>query len=174
MSPQESRSDGLTVRKAFRTISIRCSAGAESDARKRLFAGGSCLLASEAGALCDNYKLADDLKYVHGVEYLDIAYQHFHEGRYIDVHCWVFTPWSFLDLMGKIISSFGLEFELARFLTTQDHDLEFYVQLVKKKGPSTGWAEASSKAFETAIWPNSAMPTVPADGLYRSVAAAHR
>ena len=129
-------------------------------------------VSADTWALWDNYKLADDLKYFHGVEYLDIAYQHFHEGRYIDVHCWVFTPWSFLELMGKIISSFGLEFELARFLTTQDHDLEFYVQLVKKKGPSTGWAEASSKAFETAIWPNSAMPTVPADGLYRSVAAA--
>ena len=127
------------------------------------------VVSADTWALWDNYKLADDLKYFHGAEFLDIAYEHFHQGKYIDIHCWVFTPWSFLELMGKILPRFGLSFELGRFLTTQDHDLEFYVQLVKTETPATDWATASAEAFETALWPESAMPATPADGLYRRV-----
>ena len=91
------------------------------------------------------------------------------QGKYIDIHCWVFTPWSFLELMGKVVSGFGVNFELGHFLTTQDHDLEFYVQLVKTETSTTDWNAASAEAFKAALWPASAMPTLPADGLYRRV-----
>lgn len=141
---------------------------------RRLIPGLRCILdhfanvvSADTWALWENYKLADDLTYFHGAEYLDLAYDHFHQGKYVDIHCWVFTPWSFLELMGKIVSRFGVNFELGHFLTTQDHDLEFYVQLVKTEAPATDWAAASDRAFKTALWPASAMPTQPADGLYR-------
>jgi SAM-dependent methyltransferase len=131
-------------------------------------------VAADTWALWDDYSLADDLKFFHGPEYLDIAYEHFHAGKYIDIHCWVFTPWSFLEVMGKLTPLFGLDFELAHFLTTQDHDLEFYVQLVKTKALSTDWAKASVEAFATALWPASAAPSLPADGLYRRMTNARR
>jgi SAM-dependent methyltransferase len=124
-------------------------------------------VSADTWALWDNYKLADDLTYFHGADYLDAAYEGFQQGKYIDIHCWVFTPWSFLELMGNIVSRFGLKLELGHFLTTQDHDLEFYLQLVKTETPATDWAAASAEAFETALWPATAMPTVPADGLHR-------
>jgi SAM-dependent methyltransferase len=127
------------------------------------------VVSADAWALWDDYKLADDLKYFHGPEFLDLAHDHFHSGKYIDIHCWVFTPWSFLELMGKITSTFALGFALGHFLTTQEHDLEFYVQLVKTETPPTDWDKASAEAFETALWPASAMPTLPADGLHRRV-----
>lgn len=126
-------------------------------------------VAADTWALWNDYSQADDLKFFHGAEYLDIASEHFHTGKYIDIHCWVFTPWSFLDVMGKLTRPFGLDFELGHFLTTQEHDLEFYVQLVKTPSPSTDWSKASAEAFETALWPTSAMPTLPADGLHRRV-----
>jgi predicted SAM-dependent methyltransferase len=126
-------------------------------------------VSADTWALWDDYKLADHLKYFHGPEFLNVAYEHFQQGKYIDIHCWVFTPWSFLELMGKVISGFGVNFELGHFLTTQDHDLEFYVQLVKTETPTTDWSAASAEAFETALWPTSGTPTLPADGLYRRV-----
>jgi len=76
--------------------------------------------------------------------------------------------------MGRLTPLFGLDFELAHFLTTQDHDLEFYVQLVKTPASSTDWAKASVEAFATALWPASAAPSLPADGLYRRMTNARR
>jgi SAM-dependent methyltransferase len=106
--------------------------------------------------LWDDYACIPDLKFHHGPEFLSLAQREFAEGKYIDVHCWVYTPWSFMDLMRQITTEAPqLSFDLAYFLTTQDHDLEFYVQLEKVNRPTTDWAALKDKASKTALWPRS-------------------
>ncbi|MET4277752.1 MULTISPECIES: methyltransferase domain-containing protein [unclassified Bradyrhizobium] len=109
--------------------------------------------------LWDDYACVPELKFHHGPEFLELAAREFNEGKYIDVHCWVFTPWSFMDLIRRITSEVPhLNFNLAYFLTTQDHDLEFYVQLEKVAAGTTNWAEIKDIAEKTALWPESATP----------------
>ncbi|MBB3542448.1 methyltransferase domain-containing protein [Rhizobium sp. BK399] len=121
--------------------------------------------------LWDNYETADNLQYHHGPEILESAMKQYLEGQYMDVHTWVFTPWHFMHLMGRMVSEMALRFDLKFFLTTQDHDLEFYVQLERVDEPSTEWAGEASDARNGAIWPPGA-PQIPADGIVskRSVA----
>jgi hypothetical protein len=49
---------------------------------------------------------------------------------YVDVHCWVFTPATFLDLLGRLME-LGLVpwFEVAAFHATEPGSLEFHVAL---------------------------------------------
>lgn len=103
-------------------------------------------------ALWDDYSKASSVSYAHGAEFLDLAHKHYHEGKYVDVHCWVFTPWSFMNLMGQIDRRLGLGFRLKHFLTTQSHDLEFYVAL-EKGGGTTDWELEESIAKHGALWP---------------------
>jgi hypothetical protein len=49
--------------------------------------------------------------------------------EYIDVHCSVFTPASFLDLYEKLVRLGLVEFEVAHFVPTAFNDLEFHVSL---------------------------------------------
>jgi hypothetical protein len=105
-------------------------------------------------ALWDDYSKAGDAPYAHGPEFLDVAHQHFHEGRYIDIHCWVFTPWSFMNLMADISEKMSLGFKLANFKTTQRHDLEFYIAL-QKSSEKTDWRAQAQDALETALLPSS-------------------
>jgi len=58
--------------------------------------------------LWDDYTLADHLHYYHGSEYLSRAEREHAEGKYIDVHCWVFTPWHFMHMMGRMVREMGL------------------------------------------------------------------
>jgi len=51
----------------------------------------------------------------------------FETGDYCDVHCWVFTPDSFFELLGEIASADLLKFEIAEFYETEG--CEFYVSL---------------------------------------------
>lgn len=103
-------------------------------------------------ALWDDYSNAHSARYAHGPEFLNVAYEHHAEGRYIDIHCWVFTPWSFMNLMADISEQFGLGFTLASFMTTQSHDLEFYVTL-RKSTEKTDWRAKADWAFNNALWP---------------------
>jgi SAM-dependent methyltransferase len=155
-----------------RLSSMEEIANAHAEHRRR--PGLRCLMDHFGGvvqvdtwSLWENFASADDLRYIHGPEYLELAQRHFFEGRYVDAHCWVFTPWSFLECIGHLVAKFGLDFELGRFLTTQDHDLEFYVQLIKRPNPQTDWSAVSHDAYETALWPTGVAPSMPADGLYR-------
>ncbi len=50
-------------------------------------------------------------------------------GRYIDVHCWVFTPLSFLGLMEQLAALGLLRFECARCFDTERDEDEFIVIL---------------------------------------------
>ncbi|ABS15444.1 class I SAM-dependent methyltransferase [Brucella anthropi] len=62
-------------------------------------------------------------------------------GEYVDVHCWVFTPWQFLSLIGHIVSRYDVGFDLRYFRTTQPNEEEFHVQLEKVKSTGTKWSE---------------------------------
>jgi hypothetical protein len=87
-----------------------------------------------------------ELEYCHGPEYLELAAREYSEGKYIDVHYWVFTPWHFLKMMGLVCQKLGVSFDLQYFLTTQKHDLEFYIQLKKVETVSTDWLSEARKA----------------------------
>lgn len=50
-------------------------------------------------------------------------------GAYHDVHCWVFTPASFLSLMLELSELDLLEFACERFLSTARDDMEFFVDM---------------------------------------------
>jgi predicted SAM-dependent methyltransferase len=103
--------------------------------------------------LWDNYEIVNDLPFVHSAAFLTLAAEHYQEGRYIDVHCWVFTPWSFLETLGRIAREENLNFDLEYFKTTQLNDLEFYVRLVRVPSPTTDWAEVARQAQVEAFWP---------------------
>lgn len=105
--------------------------------------------------LWEDYSLAKNLPYEHGPEYLDLACRHFNEGKYVDVHNWVFTPWSFMDLMGWMVEEYGLTYNLRWYQTTPQHDLEFMVQLEKSETGSstTDWGNAAHYARQSAKWP---------------------
>lgn len=49
--------------------------------------------------------------------------------RYIDTHCWVFTPDSFLELLDLLAQLKLLPFTVASFTTTQPGEFEFFAQL---------------------------------------------
>lgn len=49
--------------------------------------------------------------------------------QYVDVHCSVFTPESFLDLHEKLARLGLIEFEVAHFVPTEFNQLEFHVSL---------------------------------------------
>lgn len=104
-------------------------------------------------ALWDDYRTAEGQQYHHGPEFLEMAMRQHAEGQYVDVHAWVFTPWHFMHLMSRMVREMGLKFDLKFFMTTQDHDLEFYVQLERVKIPSTDWAAEAEKAEREALWP---------------------
>ena len=108
--------------------------------------------------LWNDYRGLDKLPFYDPPNNLKVAFQNYEAGKYIDVHCWVFTPWSFLELLGDIEVSFGLGFELQYFLTTQSHDLEFYVQLRRTNRPQTDWMAEAEKARRDALWPVNSLP----------------
>jgi SAM-dependent methyltransferase len=51
------------------------------------------------------------------------------EPRYIDSHCWVFTPQSFLGLLDLLAQLQLLPFKVASFTETERGEIEFFVQL---------------------------------------------
>ncbi len=53
--------------------------------------------------------------------------------QYVDSHCLVFTPYSFMDILREIIINDLMDYEVAFFLETQQNELEFYVSLRKIK-----------------------------------------
>ena len=123
------------------------------------------VVTADTSALWNDYSASQRFKFCHGPEYLELAQRRFNEGLYIDVHCWVFTPWSFFSLLGRIIATNGLGFDLKYFLTTQTHDLEFYVQLERVEKPATDWIAAAIDAYENALQPQTGRQSVPAHSL---------
>nr|WP_246712652.1 methyltransferase domain-containing protein [Rhizobium sp. BK399] len=114
--------------------------------------------------LWDNYSWADHAPYFHDDSFLPHAMEKWQDGEYVDVHAWVFTPWHFMHLMDRMTSEMGLKFDLCYFLTTQDHDLEFYVQLERSDQVCTDFAVEEARARSVSPWPIGS-PRAVADGL---------
>jgi SAM-dependent methyltransferase len=56
------------------------------------------------------------------------------DGRYVDSHCWVFTPASFLDQLDAMLALGWLDYRIEHFHPTEAGDLEFHVRLVAVEG----------------------------------------
>ena len=108
---------------------------------------------ADTWALWDDYAKLDEFPFFHDPSFLSLAARHYAEGRYVDVHCWVFTPWSFLDVLGQAVKETGLGFDLESFQTTSSHDLEFYVRLARVARSTTDWAREAVIARAGARWP---------------------
>lgn len=50
---------------------------------------------------------------------------------YVDCHCYVYTPASFVEILRALITERLLDFEVVYFLETQQYEIEFYVSLRK-------------------------------------------
>lgn len=109
----------------------------------------------DAGELWRDYSIGRDAHRATPPTAVQTIFEQWRDGRYIDVHCWVFTPWSFLRLIGWINRKFGLHYELKWAEPTPHNQLEFYVQLEKKTPTSafTDWEEAASKLQARAAVP---------------------
>ena len=57
--------------------------------------------------------------------------------EFVDVHCHVFTPDSFLGLVEKLVQLDLIDYEVAAFSPTEPNNLEFFVSL-RSLDPSTG------------------------------------
>jgi SAM-dependent methyltransferase len=60
------------------------------------------------------------------------------QGRYFDSHCWIFTPWSFLDRIEGAIKLGLFPFTISDLAETQRGSYEFFVSLRKDKGVRDG------------------------------------
>jgi hypothetical protein len=96
-----------------------------------------------------DYRRARDVKFLFGPDVIENAYRRFSAGEYVDVHVWVFTPWSFIDMIGCIVREYDLAFDLAHFEPTPYGDLTFTVQLRKNASgkSSTNWDYETRRAF---------------------------
>lgn len=67
--------------------------------------------------------------------YPDIALkycqEYFETGKYIDSHCYVFTPYSFFDILKILISLDLFDFKVATFFPTEHSTDEFFLTLEK-------------------------------------------
>lgn len=66
---------------------------------------------------------------------LDEAYRRSDDGfrfkDYVDVHCYAFTPHSFMNILRRLIEHDLLDYEVIDFQDTEKYQLEFYVTLKK-------------------------------------------
>ena len=60
---------------------------------------------------------------------LEVCREAMTSGRYVDAHCWVFTPRSFLDLL-RVLAEMGLGvFRVVEFFPTVRGEIDFFVTL---------------------------------------------
>jgi SAM-dependent methyltransferase len=65
---------------------------------------------------------------------------------YADVHCWVFTPESFLQRMGDLVELGLLPYRLEAFFPTPFGDLEFFITLRRIEPQAEPAAECEARA----------------------------
>lgn len=58
-------------------------------------------------------------------------------GKYVDCHCWVFTPAGFIELIQSTCFEFNIPYKIKIFVDTPRPLLEFYVQLEKVENSAT-------------------------------------
>lgn len=108
---------------------------------------------ANAWLLWDDYSKVGTLEPMYRADTIEAVAANYATGKYIDTHCWVFTPWSLLSLLGELVSEGHFQFDCTYFLTTQHHDLEFYLHLTKTSHSKTNWAEMAKRARKEALWP---------------------
>ena len=74
------------------------------------------------------------------------------------------------DSMAEMTERYDLGFNLSHFMTTQSHDLEFYVAL-EKSTAKTDWRLEAARARSGALWPRNAEEAALGSGV-RQVAFA--
>ncbi|MGF6871723.1 methyltransferase domain-containing protein [Paraburkholderia sp. MM5477-R1] len=88
---------------------------------------------------------------------IHLARDAYENGSYHDVHCWVFTPRSFAELMGDLCQLGLLDFACEHFRDTAKNDLEFSVVL--RRSHDKGYiAESWQRMWHAA---STATPGVP-------------
>ena len=65
---------------------------------------------------------------------LELCLKHHATGEYVDGHCQVFTPTSFLDLYRRLVALDLVEYSIAEFVPTVTNTIEFQVVLEKLPG----------------------------------------
>ena len=70
-------------------------------------------------------------------------------GTYIDSHCWVFTPDSFLDLLVEMAKLGLVHFEVASFTPTAPRENEFFVSL--RKLPDAATADGRAQRLMASV-----------------------
>lgn len=113
----------------------------------------SNVVAADTWKMWEDYSIVKTFVFNHPASLLEVAIDDIRAGKYIDVHCWVFTPWHFFEILGEIIATTGLGFDLDHFQTTSPFDLEFYVRLKKVSVSTTNWNEQKKIAQDNAFWP---------------------
>ena len=69
-------------------------------------------------------------------------------GVYHDVHCWVFTPKSFVVLMQELSRMGLIDLEFDHLVGTREYTIEFFVELKKNRDPEQvrlSWENAGQK-----------------------------
>lgn len=92
----------------------------------------------------------DTLSRLHSLEHaLTVAEDALRNGTYHDVHCWVFTPASFANLMARACELKLVGFECADFEDTNVDDIDFFVGM--RRCDNADLAAASWRRMATAV-----------------------
>lgn len=105
---------------------------------------------ADTGKLWKDYKSRHDFRPAVSPEVCPGILASYAAGDYIDAHCWVVTPASFLELLRQIIAEYSLSYELQYFEPTSRNQLEFYAQLKKSQKPTDWNAEAEKLLRDSA------------------------
>jgi SAM-dependent methyltransferase len=81
--------------------------------------------------------------------------------RYIDSHCWVFSPASFLDICEDLIRLKVLPFEIERFVPTSRGELEFFVRFRRAGEDPLATIAAARETIRQAELANCPPPSPP-------------
>lgn len=75
------------------------------------------------------YKLPPKRRWGHE-EAVDMCVRN-QKGTYVDCHCHVYTPTSFVEIIRQLTENNLIDFEVCSFLETQEYELEFFISLKK-------------------------------------------
>ncbi|MEI8125939.1 MAG: methyltransferase domain-containing protein [Parachlamydiaceae bacterium] len=59
------------------------------------------------------------------------AYEDNKAGKYLDCHCFTFTPYSFIEILRELITEKLVNLEVVNFIETIKNDMEFHISLRK-------------------------------------------
>jgi SAM-dependent methyltransferase len=117
-----------------------------------------CLTREVDGAAAWRGELdVENLRAYHSIRSgLELALEAYREGAYHDVHCWVFTPQSFVQLCFEMAELGLLGLSCAHFSKTERNEIEFFVHMTPSESQNeivASWAKCRSLLREQ-IGPN--------------------